>query len=100
MPRVLEVLHTCDWTATTLDTDSIGSFQTSDIDFELAGFDDEEHGSEKDVEYMERMMAILLSARGIPPSEINTEMGQEMNLEERKRLARQTLEKVATGKLN
>jgi hypothetical protein len=69
LPRVLEVLHTCDWTSPTEDTDSIGSFQDTDIDFELNAFDeDKENGSEKDVEYMERMMSMLLSARGTFPS--------------------------------
>jgi hypothetical protein len=75
----------------------MGSFQGSEIEFELNAFDDDkENGSERDVEYMERMMAMLLSARGTSfTSNSTTEMGQELNMEERKRLARQTLEKVA-----
>jgi hypothetical protein len=89
-------LHTCDWTSLTEDTESIGSFQDTDVDFELNAFDeDKENGSEKDVEYMERMMSMLLSARGTISPSTNTDMGQDLNLEERKRLARQTMEKVA-----
>ena len=68
LPRVLEILHTCDWTSPALETDSLGSFQDPELDFELNAFDDneqnDENGSEKDVDYMERMMAMLLHARG------------------------------------
>jgi hypothetical protein len=66
LPRVLEVLHTCDWASADIDDDgSIGSLQDAEIDFELNAFDDDkENGSERDVEYMERMMAMLISARG------------------------------------
>jgi len=68
LPRVLEILHTCDWTSPTLETDSLGSFQDPELDFELNAFADneqnDENGSEKDVDYMERMMAMLLHARG------------------------------------
>jgi hypothetical protein len=71
--RVLEILHTCDWTSPTIDTDSLGSLQDPELDFELNAFDDgededdqnQEKGSEKDVDYMERMMAMLLHARGM-----------------------------------
>jgi hypothetical protein len=39
--------------------------QDVEVDFELNAFeDDKENGSERDVEYMERMMAMLISARG------------------------------------
>jgi len=99
--RVLEVLHTCDWSSAPDDTDSLGSLQDGEIDFELNAFDEDEEnkekGSEKDVEYMERMMAMLLNARGIIHSEssLKVEIGQEMSLEERKRLARRTVETVA-----
>jgi hypothetical protein len=71
LPRVLEVLHTCDWTSS-LDEDeeSIGSLQDgTELDFELNAFDEEyeeQNGSEQEVEYMERMMSMLLNARGIP----------------------------------
>lgn len=70
LPRVLEVLHTCDWASTILgDDDSIGSLQDAELDFELSPFDDDDNdkqnGSETDVEYMERMMAMLINARGI-----------------------------------
>jgi hypothetical protein len=64
------VLHTCDWSsASTEDDESIGSFQNTEVDFELGAFDDDddddkESGSERDVEYMEQMMTILISARG------------------------------------
>ena len=66
LPRVLEVLHTCDWASSDIDDDgSIGSLQDAEVDFELNAFDDDkENGSERDVEYMERMMAMLISARG------------------------------------
>jgi len=66
LPRVLEVLHTCAWASADIDDDgSIGSLQDAEIDFELNAFDDnKENGSERDVEYMERMMAMLISARG------------------------------------
>ena len=41
------------------------SFQEGEIDFELNAFDDDkQEGSERDVEYMERMMAMLINARG------------------------------------
>lgn len=64
LPRVVEVLHTCDWTSST-DEESIGSFHDGEIDFELNAFDDDKiDGSEMDVEYMERMMAMLITARG------------------------------------
>jgi hypothetical protein len=65
-PRVLEILHTCDWASADIDDDaSIGSFQDAEVDFELNAFDDDkENGSERDVEYMERMMAMLIGARG------------------------------------
>lgn len=70
LPRVREVLHTCDWTLSPDDEEeSIGSFQDgAELDFELDAFgeSDEQNGSEQDVEYMERMMSMLLSARGIP----------------------------------
>lgn len=71
LPRVLEVLHTCDWTSSTVeDSESIGSLQDGEIDFELSAFDDDkEHGSERDVEYVERMMAMLINARGITQKE-------------------------------
>lgn len=103
LPRVLEILHTCDWTSPTLETDSLGSFQDPELDFELNAFDNEqndENGSEKDVDYMERMMAMLLHARGnhalfLSRRGLTVDMGQEMGLEERKRLARRTIEKVA-----
>jgi hypothetical protein len=63
--RVLEFLHTCDWTSTSADSESIGSLQDAELEFELNAFDDDkEDGSEKDVEYMERMMAMLINARG------------------------------------
>jgi hypothetical protein len=60
------VLHTCDWTSTIPgDDDSIGSFQDAELDFELSAFDDDkQNGSERDVEYMERMMAMLINAKG------------------------------------
>jgi hypothetical protein len=66
LPRVLEVLHTCDWASEDIDDDgSIGSLQDAEVDFELNAFDDDkENGSERDVEYMERMMAMLISAKG------------------------------------
>jgi hypothetical protein len=66
LPRVLEVLYTCDWTSPTAeDSESIDSFQEGEIDFELNAFDDDKQdGSERDVEYMERMMAMLINARG------------------------------------
>ena len=66
LPRVLEVLQTCDWASEDIDDDgSIGSLQDAEVDFELNAFDDDkENGSERDVEYMERMMAMLISARG------------------------------------
>lgn len=56
-----------------------------------------ENGSEKDVEYMERMMTMLLNARGILTlrTTLMKEMGKEMNLEERKKFARRTVEAVA-----
>ena len=67
LPRIFEILHTCDWTSSTAeDEESIGSLQDGEIDFELNAFDDDKlEGSERDVEYMERMMAMLISARGI-----------------------------------
>jgi len=71
LPRLLEVLHTCDWTSSTNEDDeSIGSLQDCELEFELKAFgddpqqEDKEIGSEHDVEYMERMMAMLLNARG------------------------------------
>lgn len=66
LPRVLEVLYTCDWTSPTAeDSESIDSFHEGEIDFELNAFDDDKQdGSEGDVEYMERMMAMLINARG------------------------------------
>jgi hypothetical protein len=97
--RVMDVLHTCDWTSPADETDSLGSLQEAhELDFELNGFDDDhgEEGSEEDVEYMERMMAMLLNARGICVMfGVDVEMGQEMNLEERKRFARRTVEAIA-----
>jgi hypothetical protein len=69
LPRVLEVLYTCDWTSSPeSDEESIDSLQNGDLDFELHAFDEEneeQNGSEQDVEYMERMMSMLLNARGI-----------------------------------
>jgi hypothetical protein len=66
--RVIEILHTCDWTSSTEESDSLGSLQDGEIDFELNAFDehdeDKEDGSERDVEYMEKMMTMLLNARG------------------------------------
>jgi hypothetical protein len=59
LPRVLEVLHTCDWASVAEEEDSIGSLQDDAFD------DDKADGSERDVEYMERMMAMLISAKGI-----------------------------------
>jgi hypothetical protein len=65
LTRVLEFLHTCDWASTSADSESIGSLQDAELEFELNAFDDDkEDGSEKDVEYMERMMAMLINARG------------------------------------
>jgi len=63
---VLEVLHTCDWASADIeDEGSIGSLRDAEVDFELNAFDDDkENGSEQDVEYMERMMALLINARG------------------------------------
>ena len=49
-------------------SDEFGSFQDGEIDFELNGFDHDdwkESGSERDVEYMESMMTMLINARGI-----------------------------------
>jgi hypothetical protein len=76
LPRVLEVLHTCDWTSSPdEDEESIGSLQDgAELDFELNAFgeeNDEQNGSEQDVEYMERMMSMLLSARGMPANRCN-----------------------------
>jgi alpha- and gamma-adaptin-binding protein p34 len=71
LPRVLEVLHTCDWTAfPDEDEESVGSLHDGELDFELNAFEDDQQedkqdGSEQEVEYMERMMAMLLNARGI-----------------------------------
>ena len=70
LPRILEILeilHTCDWTSSTAEDELwIGSLQDVEIDFELYTFDDDKlEGSERDVEYMEIMMAMLISARGI-----------------------------------
>ena len=67
LQRVIEVLHTCDWASAAIEDDgSLGSLQDAEVDFELNAFDDnKENGSEKDVEYMERMMAMLITARGI-----------------------------------
>jgi hypothetical protein len=64
--RIFEILHTCDWTSLPdEDEESIGSLQNGEIEFELNAFDDDkQEGSERDVEYMERMMAMLISARG------------------------------------
>jgi hypothetical protein len=63
--RVFEILHTCDWTSTSADSESMGSLQDAELEFELNAFDeDKEAGSEKDVDYMERMMAMLINARG------------------------------------
>ena len=63
------MLHTCDWVSSTAqdEEESIGSLQDGEIDFELNSFDDDDQqdGSEQDVEYMERMMAMLINARGI-----------------------------------
>ena len=71
LSRLLEVLHTCDWTSShDEDEESMGSLQDGELEFELNGFDDDPqevdkpNGSERDVEYMERMMAMLLNARG------------------------------------
>ena len=71
LPRVLEVLHTCDWTSSpSEDDESMGSLQDGELEFELRAFgddlqeEDKQIGSEHDVEYMERMMTMLLSARG------------------------------------
>lgn len=67
LARVLEILHTCDWTSPEIgDDDSGRSLEDGELEFELNAFDDnKEHGSEQDVEYLERMMAMLVSARGI-----------------------------------
>lgn len=66
LARVFEILHTCDWTSPSADSESMGSLQDAELEFELNAFDDDkEAGSEKDVEYMERMMAMLINARGI-----------------------------------
>ena len=64
--RVLEVLRTCDWNSSNAeDDDSIRSLQDAELDFELNAFDDDKlNGSEWDVEYVERMMDMLISARG------------------------------------
>ena len=67
LPRVLEILHTCDWTSPIVDEEhaSIGLLQDTEVDFELGAFDEDKvDGSERDVEYMERMMAMLINARG------------------------------------
>jgi len=68
LDRVIEVLHTCNWTSDSLDdNESLGSLQDAELDFELDAFRDEDAedgGSEQDVEYMERMMTMLLHARG------------------------------------
>ena len=98
---MLEVLYTCDWASPAADTDSIGSLQDAEIDYELNAFDEDENtkqdGSEKDVEYMERMMTMLLHARGNSDTltELIREMGQEMNVEERRKLARKTVDTIA-----
>ena len=43
----------------------MGFLQDAELEFELNAFDDDkEAGSEKDVDYMERMMAMLINARG------------------------------------
>lgn len=93
------MLHTCDWASADIDDDgSIGSLQDAEVDFELNAFeDDKEDGSEQDVEYMERMMALLITARGTTngSSLLMIERGQDMSLEERKRLAQRTIEQVA-----
>ena len=89
-----------------METDSLGSLQDpTELDFELNAFVDEDNenpegGSERDVDYMERMMTMLLHARGIFRAKVVrerliVETGQEMGLEERKRLAQRTIEKVA-----
>jgi hypothetical protein len=77
----------------------MGSLQDGELEFELNAFDDDkEAGSEKDVDYMERMMAMLINARGngfTLPFVLMIEMGREMNLDERKRFAQRTVEQVA-----
>jgi hypothetical protein len=69
LPRILEVLHTCDWSSSALDdTENVDSVGATDIDFELNFFDDDkQQGSEKDVENMEQMMVMLLHAKGLVP---------------------------------
>jgi hypothetical protein len=77
----------------------MGFLQDAELEFELNAFDDDkEAGSEKDVDYMERMMAMLINARGNDstwPFFLMIEMGREMNLDERKRFAQRTVEQVA-----
>jgi len=81
------------------DNESMGSLQDAELDFELGAFEDQdgEDGSEQDVDYLERMMAMLLHARGTNPafSGINSEMGEGMPLQERKQLAQRTINTLA-----
>jgi len=65
----VEVLQTCNWISDPLDdNESMGSLQDAELEFELGAFEDDDNGSEQDVDYMERMMAMLLNARGTSPA--------------------------------